>query len=515
MSFRQARYDEPLLWDIRKTRPEGGAAVPTIAGLPERFRRKRLVAWPELSELELLRHYTRLSQMNFGINTSSYPLGSCTMKYNPAVSEQIARRRTAAELHPYQPEETVQGALEVIWRLERGLQRVTGLPEVSLQPAAGAHGEYSALLMVRAYFRDRGELEHRTEVLLPDTAHGTNPASAAMAGFTTREIPSKDGCVDVGALKAAVSDRTAAFMLTNPNTAGLFESQIDEIAAAVHSAGGLLYYDGANLNAILGVTNPGRMGFDVAHLNLHKTFATPHGGGGPGAGVLAAGERLAPYLPVPRVVKVGRKFRLDYDRPKSIGKIKTAYGNFGLELRAYAYLLYHGEEGLKHISRRAVLNSNYLARALASTLPRPFRSLVKHEFLLSGTPLKARGVRTLDLAKRLLDEGIHAPTIYFPSLVDEALMIEMPETESRHDLDRFIEAFQKAATDAPENLHAAPQHTSVRRVDEVLAARELRLSWRDLREAPSAGPEPPRTAGGPTLPAPSNPPAPTGSVPAG
>ncbi|MCI4358378.1 MAG: aminomethyl-transferring glycine dehydrogenase subunit GcvPB [Thermoplasmata archaeon] len=500
MTFRQARYDEPLLWDIRRTSPEGNPPAVAIPGIPERFRRQRLIAWPELSELELIRHFTRLSQMNFGINTSSYPLGSCTMKYNPAVSEQLARRRGAAEVHPYQPEETVQGSLEVIWRLERGLQRVTGLPEVSLQAAAGAHGEYSALLMIRAYFRDRGELDRRTEVLLPDTAHGTNPASAAMAGFTAREIPSKEGCVDVAALRAAVSDRTAAFMLTNPNTTGLFESEIDEIAKAIHGAGGLLYYDGANLNAILAVTNPGRMGFDVAHLNLHKTFATPHGGGGPGAGVLAAGERLAPYLPVPRVVKVGRKFRLDYDRPKSIGKIKTAYGNFGLDLRAYAYLLYHGEEGLKHISRRAVLNSNYLARALSQTLPRPFRSLVKHEFLLSGAPLKARGARTLDLAKRLLDEGIHAPTIYFPALVDEALMIEMPETESRHDLDRFVEAFQRAATDTTQNLHAAPRHTSVRRVDEVLAARELRLSWRDLREPPTAPTSPPRPPGSPALP---------------
>lgn len=498
MSFRQARYDEPLIWDVRKTPAEGQSSSVTIPGVPERFRRRRSVAWPELSELELLRHFTRLSQMNFGINTSSYPLGSCTMKYNPAVSEQLARRRGAAEVHPYQPESTVQGSLEVIWRLERGLQRVTGLPEVSLQPAAGAHGEYSALLMVRAYFRDRGELAGRTEVLLPDTAHGTNPASAAMAGFTAREIPSKDGCVDLAALEAAVSDRTAAFMLTNPNTAGLFESEIDGIARAVHGAGGLLYYDGANLNAILGVTNPGRMGFDVAHLNLHKTFATPHGGGGPGAGVLAAGEKLAPYLPVPRVMKSGRRFRLDYDRPKSIGKIKTAYGNFGLDLRAYAYLLYHGEEGLKHISRRAVLNSNYLARALASTLPRPFRALVKHEFLLSGAPLKARGVRTLDLAKRLLDEGIHAPTIYFPSLVDEALMIEMPETESRQDLDRFVEAFHRSVSDTPENLHAAPHSTSVRRVDEVLAARELRLSWKDLRTAPATVPAHP--AGAPGLP---------------
>ena len=352
MTFHQARWDEPLLWEIRPP-PEEPPAPPAVPGIPQRFQRRRGLAWPELSELEVSRHYTRLSQMNFGIDTSAYPLGSCTMKYNPKVSERLARRPSATDLHPYQPVETVQGALELIWRLERALARVTALPEVSLQPAAGAHGEYAALLMTRAYFREKGELDRRTEVLLPDTAHGTNPASAMMAGFTTREIPSKDGCVDVAALRAAVSDRTAAFMLTNPNTAGLFESDIVEIARTVHDAGGILYYDGANLNAILGITAPGRMGFDIAHLNLHKTFATPHGGGGPGAGVLAADEKMAPYLPVPRVVKRGRRYLLDYDRPKSIGKIKTAYGNFGLDLRAYAFLLSHGEDGLRHVACRS------------------------------------------------------------------------------------------------------------------------------------------------------------------
>ncbi|MCI4324593.1 MAG: aminomethyl-transferring glycine dehydrogenase subunit GcvPB [Thermoplasmata archaeon] len=480
MTFRQARYDEPLVWELARRGGAANDAAATIPGIPERFRRAKAPDWPELSELEVVRHYTRLSQMNFGIDTSAYPLGSCTMKYNPKVSELLARRDGAAALHPYQPEETVQGALEILWRLETALAKITGLPEVSLQPAAGAHGEYAALLMIRAHIQERGELAKRTEVLLPDTAHGTNPASAAMAGFTTREIASVDGCVDVAALKAAVSDRTAAFMLTNPNTAGLFESQIGEIAETVHGAGGMLYYDGANLNAILGVTNPGRMGFDVAHLNLHKTFATPHGGGGPGAGVLAASDVLGPYLPVPRVRKTGRSFHLDYDRPKSIGKIKTGYGNFGLDLRAYAFLLTHGEEGLRHISRRAVLNANYLGQKLGKFLPRPFRTLVKHEFLLSGTPLKANGVRTLDLAKRLLDEGYHAPTIYFPSLVDEALMIEFPETESRRELDGFAAAFERAVTDTPEHLHAAPTATSVRRVDEVLAARQLHLSRKDL-----------------------------------
>jgi glycine cleavage system P protein (glycine dehydrogenase) subunit 2 len=482
VSFRQARWEEPLLWDLRPPTEDGG--VEPIAGIPERLRRKRRLSWPELSELEVVRHYTRLSQMNFGIDTSAYPLGSCTMKYNPKVSEKLARLPDAQELHPYQPESTVQGSLELLWRLERMLSRITGLPEISLQPAAGAHGEYTALLVARAYLAERGELAERTEVLLPDTAHGTNPASAAMAGFTAREIRSKDGCVDLEALRAAVGPKTACFMLTNPNTAGLFESDIVEIAKTVHGAGGLLYYDGANLNAILGVTNPGRMGFDLAHLNLHKTFATPHGGGGPGAGVLAATETLGPYLPVPRVVKRGRTLHLDYDRPRSIGKIKTAYGNFGLDLRAYAFILSHGEEGLRNISRRAVLNSNYLGKKLGEYLPRPFRTLVKHEFLLSGTPLRAKGVRTLDLAKRLLDEGFHAPTIYFPALVEEALMIEMPETESVRELDAFAAAFVRAVKDSPENLHAAPRNLAVGRVDEVRAARELLLSWKDLRGAP-------------------------------
>jgi len=481
MTFQQARWDEPPIWDLASTEP--AEAPPVIAGVPERLRRKSAVRWPELAELQVVRHYTRLSQMNFGIDTATYPLGSCTMKYNPKVTELLARRPGATDVHPYQPEATVQGSLEILWRLERLLAKITGLSEVSLQPAAGAHGEYAAMLMVRAYFRDRGELAERTEVLLPDTAHGTNPASAAMAGFVTREIPDKEGSVDLAALRQTISNKTAAFMLTNPNTAGLFESDILEIAETVHNAGALLYYDGANLNAILGVTHPGRMGFDVAHLNLHKTFSTPHGGGGPGDGVLAAGDKLGPYLPVPRIVKEGRKFRLDYDRPKSIGKIKSAYGNFGLDLRAYAYILSYGEEGLKHVSRRAVLNSNYAASRLGKYLPRPFRPLVKHEFVLSGAPLKERGVRTLDLAKRLLDEGVHAPTVYFPAMVEESLMVELPETESKRDIDAYVAAFERAITDTPEHLHAAPRSLAVSRVDEVRAAREPRLSWKDLRAA--------------------------------
>lgn len=482
MTFRQARWDEPLLWD-RESSDDDPTPVGVIPGIPASMRRKAPLDWPELSELEVIRHFTRLSQMNFGIDTSAYPLGSCTMKYNPKVQEMLARRRGAAEVHPSQPEATLQGELELFWRLERALSRITGMPEVSLQAAAGAHGEFAALLMIRAYFHEKGELDRRTEVILPDTAHGTNPASAAMAGFQIREIRSKEGCVDPEELRAAASDRTAAFMLTNPNTAGLFEPDISEIDKIVHGVGGMLYYDGANLNAILGVTSPGRMGFDVAHLNLHKTFSTPHGGGGPGAGALATGEALAPYLPVPRVVKRGRKFALDYDRPRSIGKIKAAFGNFGLDVRAYAFILAHGEEGLRHIAHRSVLNANYLGKRLGTVLPRPFRPLVKHEFVLSGAPLRERGVRTLDLAKRLLDEGIHAPTVYFPAIVEEALMIEFPETESRHELDRFVEAFARCVNDSAENLRTSPHSLSVARVDEVRAARQPILSRKDLPAA--------------------------------
>ncbi len=485
MTFRQARWDEPLLWEVRPPR-EGAPEAHLPDSIPPELRRRKAVRWPELSELEVARHFTRLSQMNFGIETSFYPLGSCTMKYNPRVSEVLARRPGVADLHPYQPEESVQGILAILWELERSLGRITGLPHISLQIAAGAHGEYVALRMTAAYLKDRGETQ-RTEVLLPDTAHGTNPASAAMAGFTTREIPSKDGCVDLRALDAALSERTAAFMLTNPNTAGLFEEDILEISDRVHRAGGVLYYDGANLNAILGKTNPGKMGFDVAHLNLHKTFATPHGGGGPGDGALCAGDRLRDYLPVPRLERKGRKFHLSYDHPKSIGKVKTAYGNVGLLLRAYAFIRAHGEEGVKRVSERAVLNSNYLGQRLGEHLPRAFKPLVKHEFVLSGAPLRERGVRTLDLAKRLLDEGVHAPTVYFPSLVEESLMVEAPETESKRDLDAFVEAFLRALHDSPEHLREAPVNLSVGRVDEVRAARALLLSWRDLEKAGAQG----------------------------
>jgi glycine dehydrogenase subunit 2 len=477
-SFRQARYDEPLLWEIR---PHNTAKLEEAPNIPPALQRKDPLRLPELTELEVARHFTRLSQMVFSIETNFYPLGSCTMKYNPRIGEVLARNPKATDMHPGQPDETAQGTLEMLYELEKALGKITGLPNISLQIAAGAHGEFVALLLTRAYFHDLGE--NRTEVLLPDTAHGTNPASAALAGFTTKEIPSKGGCVDLKALSEAISPQTAAFMLTNPNTAGLFEEEVLEIADRVHGSGAILYYDGANMNAILGKTNPGKMGFDVAHLNLHKTFATPHGGGGPGAGALCAGERLKDYLPVPRITKEGRRYRWSYDFPKSIGKVKTAYGNVGIDLRAYAFILAHGEEGLVRVTERSVLNSNYLGKKLGKRLPRPFKELVKHEFLLAGTPLKERGLKTLDLAKRLLDEGVHAPTIYFPHLVDEALMIEPPESESKRDVDAFYDAFIRALDDKDENIRDAPRNLSRSRVDEVLAAKEPRLSWRDLKGA--------------------------------
>jgi glycine dehydrogenase subunit 2 len=475
MTFRQARWSEPLIWDIGPSPNEETVEVPTI---PASLRRKQPFRWPELTELEVARHFTRLSQMNFSIETGFYPLGSCTMKYNPRIGEVLSRHPNITDLHPGQPDSTVQGTLELLYRLETALGKITGLPNVTLQIAAGAHGEFVAMLLTKAYFKDLGE--NRTEVLLPDTAHGTNPASAAMAGFTPKEIPSKNGCVDIKALSEALTPQTAAFMLTNPNTAGLFEEEVLEIADRVHSSGAVLYYDGANMNAIMGKTNPGKMGFDVAHLNLHKTFGTPHGGGGPGAGALCVGERLKDYLPVPRILKEGRKYRWSYDFPRSIGKVKTSYGNVGLDVRAFAFILAHGEEGLVRVSERAVLNSNYLGKRMGAHLPRPFKDLVKHEFLLSGSPLKSRNLRTLDLAKRLLDEGVHAPTVYFPSLVDEALMIEPTETESKRTLDAFYDSFVRSLNDTDDNVRNAPKNLSVSRIDEVLAAKEPRLCWRDL-----------------------------------
>lgn len=442
--------------------------------LPDGYARRKPPALPEVSEVDLIRHYTGLSQRNHGVDSGFYPLGSCTMKYNPKRHEQAARLPGFALIHPYQPEKTVQGALALMYELQGHLAEITGMDAVSLEPAAGAAGEWTGLMMIRAYHEHRGE--RRTKVLVPDSAHGTNPASAAVAGLTTITVASDaSGSVDLAALRAAVGSDTAALMLTNPSTLGLFEEQIAEIAKIVHDAGGLLYYDGANANAILGYTRPGDMGFDVVHLNLHKTFTTPHGGGGPGAGPVGVKASLVPYLPVPLVSRdASGTYHLEYDRPHSIGKVKGFYGNFGILVRAYAYIRTMGPDGLKAVAQDAVLGANYLRKRLSGPYVVAYDRLCKHEFVLSGKRLKETGVRTLDVAKRILDFGYHPPTIYFPLNVEEALMIEPTETESLETLDAFADVLLQIAEEArtdPQLVVQAPYTTVVNRLDETLAAR--------------------------------------------
>ncbi|WP_255679577.1 aminomethyl-transferring glycine dehydrogenase subunit GcvPB [Brevibacillus humidisoli] len=448
--------------------------------LPQHLLRETPAALPEVSELQLMRHYTELSNRNHGVDSGFYPLGSCTMKYNPKINEDIARLPGFASIHPYQPDETVQGALEMLYNLQQDLAEITGMDAVSLQPAAGAAGEFTGLMMIRAYHESRGE--KRTKVIVPNSAHGTNPASANVAGMETVTIPSDErGLVDIEALRAAVGPDTAGLMLTNPNTLGLFEEDIVEMARIVHEVGGLLYYDGANANAILGIARPGDMGFDVVHLNLHKTFTGPHGGGGPGAGPVGVKASLLPFLPAPIVAKdeTGR-FRLDYDRPQSIGRVKAYYGNFGILLRAYSYISTMGAEGLLQVSQNAVLNANYLMRRLAEAYELPYDCVCKHEFVLSGVRQKKQGVRTLDIAKRLLDFGYHPPTIYFPLIVDECLMIEPTETETKETLDEFAEVMLQIAREceqSPEIVQEAPHTTVVKRLDEATAARKPVLRY--------------------------------------
>jgi len=476
--FRQARHERKLIME-RKGGTDFSLPAKKRARPPQGMERD-LLAIPSIPEAEVVRHYTNLSQMNFGVDNGFYPLGSCTMKYNPKYADLLSSLAGVARIHPYQDEETVQGALRIMYELERALCEIGGMDEVTLQPAAGAHGEFTGMLLARAYHEHKGEKRH--EVVIPDTAHGTNPASAAMAGFEVIEIPSgEDGCVDLEALESAVSEDTAAFMITNPNTLGIFEGEVKRMAEIVHGVGALLYYDGANLNAVMGYTNPGRMDFDIMHFNLHKTFATPHGGGGPGAGPVGVKGHLAPFLPVPRVVEEGGRLRLDYDRPLTIGKVRSFYGNFAVLVRAYAYILRMGGNGLREVSERAVLNSNYLKERIKGQYEVPFRPLKKHEFVASASRLKEKGVRALDVSKRLLDYGMHAPTIYFPTLVEEALMIEPTETESRETLDRCAQALIEIAKEDTEVMRKAPCNTSVRRVDEVYAAREAVLSWMALR----------------------------------
>lgn len=483
MRYRQAVHEVPLLFEGCENVSDEGFGGELAGLIPMELLRTHLEL-PDLPEREVVRHFVNLSQMNFGVDNGMYPLGSCTMKYNPKICDELSSMEAVADMHPLQDTSTIQGALALMAELENMLCEIGGIDAVTLQPAAGAHGEYTGMQIVRAYHESRGET--RKEVVLPDTAHGTNPASAAMVGYDVLDLPSKDGCVDVDALRAAVSDDTAAFMLTNPNTLGLFEREVREIASIVHDAGALLYYDGANLNAIMGKTSPGMMEFDIVHFNPHKTFATPHGGGGPGAGPVGVKKHLEEFLPVPRIVHKDGKYDFDYDRPRSIGKVKAFYGNFAVLVRAYAYIKMHGGVGLERVSEQAVLNSNYLKEGLKDMLRMPYSDLRKHEFVLSGKVLKKRGLRTMDFAKRLLDYGFHAPTVYFPLIVDEALMIEPTETETKDTLDAFIEACREIMSEDPETVRSAPHNTARRRIDEVKAARDMILSWKSLQQKKKA-----------------------------
>jgi glycine dehydrogenase subunit 2 len=448
--------------------------------LPKRLRRTRRARLPEVSEPEIVRHYNGLSKRNFDLDTGFYPLGSCTMKHNPKLHERAVSLPGHARLHPLQHPSRAQGALELMWRLQRALSEISGLPHVSLQPSAGSHGELAGLLLTRAYHEDRGE--HRTKVLTPDTAHGTNPATVTLAGYEVVKLGTDPrGNVDLDDLRAEATDDVACLMLTNPSTLGLFETGIEEIAKIVHGVGATLYYDGANLNAIMGICRPGDMGFDIVHFNLHKTFTQPHGGGGPGAGPIAVSERIEPYLPRPQVVRTGEgRFDLDYDRPKSIGRLRGFHGNYGVFVRSYAYVRSTGADGLRDASETAVLNANYLlarlrAAEVAEHLPAAYDRICMHEFVLSGAPMKRElQIKTLDLAKRLLDHGVHPPTVYFPLVVEEALMIEPTETETKETLDAFadtIASILREAREDPDVARSAPHTTPVRRLDEAGAAR--------------------------------------------
>jgi glycine dehydrogenase subunit 2 len=455
--------------------------VPRVDGLlPDAFRRSEPPRLPEVSEPELVRHYVNLSKRNFDLDSGFYPLGSCTMKHNPRLHERVAALPGHARLHPLQHPRRAQGALELMWNLERALGEIAGLPHVSLQPSAGSHGELAGVLLTRAFHADHGE--QRTKVLTPDTAHGTNPATVTMAGYEVVKVGTNaDGGVDVEDLRAKAAPDVACLMLTNPNTLGIFDSNIEQIAGIVHDAGATLYYDGANLNAVMGVSRPGDMGFDIVHFNLHKSFTQPHGGGGPGSGPIAVSERIEPYLPRPVIVRDrDGRFDLDDERPKSIGKLRGFQGNYGCFVRAYAYIRSLGAEGLKDASETAVLNANYLLARLRSVgvteqLPLAFGELCMHEFVLSGAPMKRDlQIRTLDLAKRLLDHGYHPPTVYFPLLVDEALLIEPTETETKETLDAFADAIAdilREAREDPQIAREAPHTTPVRRLDEARAAK--------------------------------------------
>ena len=489
MVFVQARWDEPLIIQLSHTdQGYDDVSNETIAP-PHKIRRRAPPSLPDLAEISVIRHYTRLSQQNYGVDLGIYPLGSCTMKYNPKLCDQVASSHKIQEMHPCQDPKTTQGILQIMYEASGLLAEIVGVDKITFQPAAGAHGEYTGVLLMQAYHADRND-GSRDEIIVPDSAHGTNPASAAMAGYRVVQIPSRNGCVDKEALKSVVSSKTAGLMITNPNTLGIFERDILEIADIVHDSGGLLYYDGANLNAILGKAKPGRMGFDIIHLNLHKTFGTPHGGGGPGSGPVGVTKSLVDYLPVPAVEYDGRAYFLNYNIPKSIGKVRAYYGSVAVILRAYVYILLHGCDGLETVSEIAVLNSNYLATKLSKIrgfeLPYGNRILRKHEFVISASKLfKETGVSAMQVGKRLLDFGIHPPTIYFPTIVEEAMLIEPTETVSKQELDAVVSAFQRISDECyakSETIVTSPHSTTVTRVDEAKASRPktMQLTWRRL-----------------------------------
>ena len=491
---------QPTLFE--RSRPgRGGGKIPhppkdALDRIPETQRRTSPAALPELNEPEVVRHYVNLSQLNHAIDTGFYPLGSCTMKFNPKLNEWAARLAGFATLHPAAPDELAQGTLQLLWELEGALAEIAGMRAVTLQPAAGAQGELTGILMIRAHHRARGDLE-RSEVLVPDSSHGTNPATATMAGFRTITVPSaKDGGVDIAAFEAALGPRTAAVMITNPSTLGLFESRIGDLLEAVHAAGALAYMDGANLNAILGRFKPGEAGFDVMHFNVHKTFSTPHGGGGPGAGPVGVGETLLPYLPAPRVLReADGTFRLERpgERPTTIGRLRSFVGNTGVLVRAYTYITAHGASGLREVSDDAVLGANYLKHRLAGTYDIPYDRACKHEFVASAASLRREtGVRTLDIAKRLIDHGFHPPTVYFPLITEEGMLIEPTETESVETMDAFADALITIAAEAhsdPATVTSAPHTAPVRRLDEATAARQPNLRWRPMTGAETPCPD--------------------------
>ncbi|MEA1971153.1 MAG: aminomethyl-transferring glycine dehydrogenase subunit GcvPB [Thermodesulfobacteriota bacterium] len=473
-------FNEPLLWEKGK-KGRRGFSMPRRDVVPSPLD-EGLAGdgpdFPDLSEVDVVRHYTRLSQWNFGVDTGMYPLGSCTMKYNPKINEREASLPGFAGAHPLLPQELSQGTLELMYRLEQYLAEITGMDTVTLQPATGAHGELTGMLLIHAYHKSRGS--HRSKIIVPDTAHGTNPASASLCGFNSVPVQSNEkGIISTEAVVAIMDEDTAGIMITNPNTLGLFEENIREIAEIVHSKGGLVYGDGANMNAVMGIVQMGKIGFDVMHLNLHKTFSTPHGGGGPGSGPICVKDILKSFLPVPRIIKEGDEYLLSGDFPESIGKLQAFYGNFGVMIKACSYIMSMGNEGLKRASQLAVLNANYIKENLKDSLYLPYDKPCMHECVFSDKLQETEKVTTLDMAKRLMDYGFHPPTIYFPLVVHGAMMIEPTETESKEDIDRFIEALKSIVAEAGENsdlLKRAPILPKVRRLDETAAARKPHLA---------------------------------------